>query len=119
MEDLHIFVAAIGIGVTAMYGVLSGLLGNEPGAPAALQWPVQVWDVIAHGWRRPAPACPRPDYAKIARLERELGIGAVEPQPPNRPLGRVCLTKDCAGDTGEIYAWPGELVARIHTCVRP
>lgn len=59
-----------------VYAVACALLGTEPGAPLWLRWPMPVWNRIAHDWRRPRP---RPNYAKIARLERELGIeGTVE-----------------------------------------
>jgi len=54
------------------YTGLCGIYGAEPGAPLWLRWPHPVWNLIAHDWRRPRP---RPDRAKIARLERELGIG--------------------------------------------
>lgn len=59
-----------------------------------------------------------PDYARIARLERELGIGDPEPES-ERPMRRgpkVCLTKNCGGSTGEYYTWSGVLIARIHQC---
>lgn len=39
----------------------------------------------------------RPDYARIAQLERELGM-----VPP--PVPAVCAVKDCAGHT-EIRVW--------------
>jgi len=56
------------------------------------------------------------DYDRIDRLERELGIGEAEPQRPIRPASKVCLTKDCDGDTDEIRTWSGVLIARIHRC---
>lgn len=57
-----------------------------------------------------------PDYARIARLEQELGIGDWEPERPMHVASTVCLTKDCDGDTDEIRTWSGVLVARIHRC---
>ncbi|GAA2629899.1 hypothetical protein [Streptomyces axinellae] len=59
----------------------------------------------------------RPDYAKIERLERELGIG--DPKPPRRAMREihtVCLTKNCGGDTDELHTWGRTLTVRIHTC---
>lgn len=59
-----------------------------------------------------------PDYDRIARLERELGIGDPEPEP-ERPMRRgpqVCLTKNCLGGTSDIRTWSGVLVRRIHEC---
>lgn len=58
---------------------------------------------------------PAPDYALIDKLERELGIG----QPPRteRPMRsdrKVCLIKDCDGDTTELRTWNGLLIMRIH-----
>lgn len=63
---------------------------------------------------------PKPDYAKIARLERELGLADPEPPPrPIRALPTVCLTKDCDGDTEEFWTWQGTLATRFHHCRRP
>ena len=59
------------VSAEVLYGVACGLLGARPGAPLWLRWPIPVWEFLRHG---PKPA-PRPDYAKIARLERELGLG--------------------------------------------
>lgn len=56
---------------------------------------------------------PRPDHAKIARLERELGIGQPSEQGI-RPDRTVCLIKDCDGDTEEVRTWAGQLIFRIH-----
>jgi len=56
------------------------------------------------------------DYDRIARLERELGIGDVESERPIRRAPSVCLTKNCGGDTAELRTWSGVLVARIHRC---
>lgn len=58
---------------------------------------------------------PRPDYAAIDRLERELGMQVEEEQPIVRP-DRVCLTKDCQGDTQTVEAWGGQVLFRIHRC---
>ncbi|MFC8985983.1 hypothetical protein [Streptomyces sp. NPDC057115] len=60
-----------------------------------------------------------PDCDRIARLERELGIGNVEPERPIRRAPSVCLTKGCAGDTEEIRTWSGVLAMRIHECEAP
>lgn len=98
----------------AAYAVACGLFGATPGAPLWLRWPLPIWNWIAHDWRRPAAAPPRPDYARIAVLERELGIGDQEPERPMRRAATVCLTKGCDGDTDEIRTWSGVLVARIH-----
>ncbi|SDL28540.1 hypothetical protein [Streptomyces indicus] len=56
----------------------------------------------------------RPDYEKIARLERELGIG--QPEPAGRIGPRVCLTKDCEGETEEARTWSGLLIRISHQC---
>ncbi|MEU6768548.1 hypothetical protein ABZ916_39320 [Streptomyces sp. NPDC046853] len=58
----------------------------------------------------------RPDYAKIDRLERELGIAQLPAQKPIRSVRTVCLTKNCAGDTEELRSWSGILLMRIRTC---
>ncbi|WP_030344797.1 hypothetical protein [Streptomyces sp. NRRL S-1022] len=60
------------LSLTVLYGAACGLYGTTPHAPLILRWPLPIWNRIAHDWRRPRP---RPDYARIARLERELGIG--------------------------------------------
>lgn len=55
----------------------------------------------------------RPDYDRIAQLERELGIGdhaeerGICPDP-------VCLIKDCDAETVEIHLWSGPLIRRMH-----
>jgi len=64
-------VLPIVVSLTVIYGMVCGQLGAEPGAPLWLSWPLPIWNRIAHDWRQPRQ---RPDYAKIARLERELGI---------------------------------------------
>lgn len=109
-------VPAILLSLLMVYAAACGLLGVESGAPLWLRWPLPVWNWIAHGWRRTPELPRRPDYAKIARLERELGIGGVEPERPMRRAPAVCLTKDCVGDTDEIRTWSGVLVARVHRC---
>lgn len=63
--------AIILISFAVTYTGLCGIYGAEPGAPLWLSWPMPIWNWIAHDWRRPRA---RPDYAKIDRLERELGI---------------------------------------------
>ncbi|MFJ4418274.1 hypothetical protein [Streptomyces sp. NPDC088925] len=55
---------------------------------------------------------PTPDYAYIARLERELGIGQPEPERPIR-ADPVCLNKDCDGGY-ELRTWAGQLLRRVH-----
>ncbi|MFF9269113.1 hypothetical protein [Streptomyces rochei] len=95
------------------YGITAAAYGGRPGAPAWLRWPLTVWEVLAYSWRRPAPAPPRPDYARITQLERELGL--VE-ERPIRPHRTVCLTKNCAGDTEELRTWSSQLIRRIHHC---
>lgn len=87
--------------------------GQQPNAPWFCRWPYAIWDLIAHAWRRPTPPPPRPDYARIERLERELGL--VEEQPIRSNL-TVCLTKNCQGDTEEIRTWSGQLIRHLHHC---
>lgn len=114
------------------YSVACGTVGAESDAPLWLSWPLPIWNAIAHDWRRPTPVPARPDYAKIERLERELGIGD-HPLPElspfeqglrrgmqERPMrhGNLCLTKDCMGDTTDVRTYAGVLVRRIHTCER-
>ncbi|MFC8986030.1 hypothetical protein [Streptomyces sp. NPDC057115] len=59
---------------------------------------------------------PAPDYAKIAQLERELGVGQPDPEPERAvyPAPPVCLIKDCDGQTEEIRTYSGLLLRRIH-----
>jgi len=65
----------------------------------------------------------RPDYTRIAQLERELGL--VEPEPPRprraiRELHTVCLTKHCEGDTEYVENWGSSTpLLSIHTCLPP
>jgi hypothetical protein len=61
----------------------------------------------------------RPDPGRIAILERELGLVLVEPERPIRRGPKVCLTKDCMGDTTDVHTWGGQLAVRIHTCEAP
>lgn len=68
----------LAMSVTTLYAAACGLYGAEPDAPRWLSWPLPIWNRIAHDWRQPKPAPPRPDYGKIERLERELGIGRDE-----------------------------------------
>lgn len=97
-----------------LYGVACGVFGSRPGAPRWLSWPLPIWRSIKETPRRPAPA--RPDYDRIERLERELGMA--QPEPPMRP-DRVCLTKDCRGDWTEVRSWAGPVLNRVHTCEAP
>ncbi|WP_329215199.1 hypothetical protein OG352_06275 [Streptomyces sp. NBC_01485] len=62
----------IALSLLTAYAAACGTWGGEPGAPLWLSWPLPIWNRIANDWRRPQL---RPDRAKIARLERELGIG--------------------------------------------
>ncbi|WP_143661141.1 hypothetical protein [Streptomyces sp. M41(2017)] len=79
-----------------------------------------IWESLArHSWRRPASAAARPDYARIARLERELGLADESPERPIRPGRTICLTKDCRGDTVEVHSWQGPVATRIHRCEAP
>ena len=71
-------VLPIVISLTVLYSAACGHFGSEPGAPRWLSWPLPIWNRIAHDWRRPRL---RPDYAKIARLERELGVGRPDEEP--------------------------------------
>lgn len=117
MPDIPLAVWAVSVA----YAVLVAVFGEKPDAPLILRWPHIGWDLIAHSWRTPAPApaAPRPDYAKIDRLERELGLVDVEPERPIR-LGRtVCLTKNCVGETVELRTWSGMLATSIHECEAP
>ncbi|MET9140539.1 hypothetical protein [Streptomyces parvulus] len=98
---------------STLASVLFAWAGQQPNAPWFCRWPYTLWDFIAHSWRRPTPVPPRPDYARIDRLERELGL--VE-ERPIRPGRTVCLTKNCAGDTEEIRTWSGQLITRVHHC---
>ncbi len=79
----------------------------------SLRWLAPTWNRIAHDWRRPPATPPRPDYARIAQLERELGL--TEEQPIRLARG-VCLTKGCTGDTEDVRTWGGQLLMRIHHC---
>lgn len=53
----------------------------------------------------------RPDYGRIAQLERELGLASEKPILRPEP---VCLIKGCDGPTDEIRSWSGYLIARLH-----
>lgn len=75
MDEVGAFLLPIWVAALTVYAIVCGVVGAEPGAPWWLRWPIPVWNAIAHDWRRPTAARQRPDYAKIARLERELGIG--------------------------------------------
>ena len=56
----------------------------------------------------------RPDYRRIADLERELGIGDDPTEPGMRPDKTVCLIKNCDGQTAELRTWSGLLIRRRH-----
>ncbi|MEU1497227.1 hypothetical protein [Streptomyces sp. NPDC005732] len=96
-----------------LYAAACGMFGSRPGAPLWLSWPLPIWNALMG--RRPQP--PRPNYARIARLERELGM--TEPERPMRAGRTVCLTKGCGGGTVEIRTWQGPLAASIHECETP
>lgn len=59
---------------------------------------------------------PNTDYARIAQLERELGIAQPHPEPERgiREDRTACLIKDCDGDTTELRTWQRLLIMRIH-----
>ncbi|MEW2451227.1 hypothetical protein AB0896_27340 [Streptomyces parvulus] len=99
--------------IVLVYGVTLASIGDRPSLPLVLRWTYTAWDFIAYSWRRPAPAPPRPDYARIDQLERELGL--VE-ERPIRTGRTVCLTKNCTGETEEIRTWSGRLIRNIHSC---
>ena len=119
MDGLGSFLLPIWVAALTGYAILCGTVGAEPGAPWWLRWPMPIWNAIAHDWRRPPSAPQRPDYAKIDRLERELGIVEPEPERPIRLARTVCLTKGCTGETAEVRTWSGMLAMRIHECERP
>ncbi|MEU9436623.1 hypothetical protein [Streptomyces sp. NPDC048252] len=108
--------------VTVVYSVMCGIAASNPAAPLWLRWPGPVWDVIAHGWQKPAQGPARPDYARIAQLERELGIvesALPEPSPFEQGMRRGmtgCLTKGCVGGDHETRTWSGYLIRRQHHC---
>ncbi|RPK56243.1 hypothetical protein EES43_24685 [Streptomyces sp. ADI96-02] len=56
----------------------------------------------------------KPDYERIAHLERELGLAEAPHKPRLRP-DKVCLLKGCTGEYDELTAWGSNLViARLH-----
>ncbi|MFI1723898.1 hypothetical protein [Streptomyces sp. NPDC020489] len=99
-----------------LYAALALTAGRRPGAPAVLRLPYDAWSLIAHARRRPTSQRPRPDYERIAALERELGL--IEEHPLRSRRG-LCLVKNCTGDTEEVRTWNGHLVMRIHHCNTP
>ena len=119
MDGLGSFLLPIWVAALTGYAILCGTVGAEPGAPWWLRWPMPIWNAIAHDWRRPPSAPQRPDYAKIDRLERELGIVEPEPERPIRLARTVCLTKGCTGETTEVRTWSGMLAMRVHECEAP
>ncbi|MER5461690.1 hypothetical protein ABT010_13570 [Streptomyces sp. NPDC002668] len=62
-----------------MYALACVFIGSRPDAPMWLRWPTLFWNGTLFR-QRPAPVRPRPDYAKIARLERELGLSDDAPE---------------------------------------
>ncbi|MDX5570262.1 hypothetical protein PYK79_52895 [Streptomyces sp. ID05-04B] len=109
---LHIALVAFCL----LYSAVVVIAGDDPRAPLVFRWPHDGWEWIRRAGRRPVPAPPRPDYTKIARLERELGL---TDDPPTRVGPTVCLTKRCAGDTTEITTWSGQVLRRLHRCEPP
>lgn len=67
------------ISLAVSYATLCGLYGTERNAPRWLNWPLPIWNRIAHDWRRPKPAPISPNYTATAVLEHDL-LG-VQPQP--------------------------------------
>lgn len=61
--------------IAGLYAGVCAILGGGRHLPIVFRLPYLAWDVIAHSWRRPRPVQPRPNYAQIERLERELGVG--------------------------------------------
>ncbi|MEU8642208.1 hypothetical protein AB0C91_09855 [Streptomyces sp. NPDC048674] len=104
------------ISAEVLYGAACVAFGMRPGAPLWLSWPLRSWNMLMG---HPQPVQPRPDYARIARLERELGMGEQEPELPIRHGRTICLTKDCGGDTVELRTWQGAVATRIHHCEAP
>lgn len=103
------------IAAEVLYGAACGLLGSRPDAPLWLRWPHPIWQFIRNGGPASKPLL-RPDYDKISRLERELGLVPVAPERPIRLGPTVCLTKNCDGDMEELRTWSGVLMRRIHRC---
>lgn len=101
-----------------LYALACTLYGTRPDAPLWLRWPTIAWNRMMYGRPVPKPL-PRPDHAKIERLERELGLVDTEPEQPTRHGRTVCLTKNCPGETTEIHTWSGTLTMRIHECETP
>ncbi|MFF9309866.1 hypothetical protein ACF1BS_03055 [Streptomyces sp. NPDC014748] len=104
------------ISVGILYAAACGAFGAERDAPLWLRWPLPLWNRIAHDWRRPIPVPSRPDYAKIERLERELGIIDAESERPMHHGPNVCLTRGCVGRTRDIRTWSGVLARQVHEC---
>ncbi|MEU5772758.1 hypothetical protein ABZ819_05565 [Streptomyces venezuelae] len=83
MDFLQVFFIVLVMG----YGGAAAVAAHDPEAPVWLgrraplwlSWPAPIWDWIARRGRRPAPVPARPDYAKITRLERELGMTEERP----------------------------------------
>jgi hypothetical protein len=105
-------IASLILSADVLYGVACARFGSRPSAPLWLRWPLPVWEFIVQG---PKPA-PRPDYARIERLERELGIVDEEPRLPIKRASRPCLVKDCQGDTQTVETWGGQVLYRVHRC---
>jgi hypothetical protein len=85
--------------------------GTRPGAPIWLSWPARLWTRLKNVGRPKTSLAPPPDYAKIHRLERELGL------VDERPLRAtpVCLVKGCTdADIDELRSWGGMLLIRVH-----
>lgn len=100
------------LAVELLYALACLRYGTSPGAPAWLSWPDRAWSGLKTYIPRTTPhLAPRPDYAKIRRLEHELGLVA------DRPIrnDKVCLVKGCdEADITDVRSWSGMLLARIH-----
>ncbi|MCX5202509.1 hypothetical protein OG897_13755 [Streptomyces sp. NBC_00237] len=92
------------------YAIICVFYGARPGASMWLRWPLIVWARMAYG-PPPAKPLPRPNYAKILQLERELGMSDEQPMRAEK----VCLVKGCRDeDVLEFRSWTGTLLVRVH-----
>ncbi|MEU2788996.1 hypothetical protein [Streptomyces sp. NPDC007100] len=71
LPEVLALIAVLTIEATWLLASLAASQRLGSAGPLWLCWPARFWDAI---YGRPAMHRPRADYAKIARLERELGI---------------------------------------------